>query len=206
LHILYPANNELLNGDELTVSGFVADESSVKQVIISIDDEQVTMSNPDRNWSRMISIEDLSSGVHTITVTAVDTADNSVEESKNFIIDPEVSSPPVIHQVYHQPSMVSNVSNVIVYANISFVSFPVKDVQICYSVDTETIQKNMFQYASFPVQGRHSEDPLRNQSNQPMFGIELGQFPKDTVISYYVVATDIALHDAVSEEYEIIVQ
>ncbi|MFO8078656.1 MAG: Ig-like domain-containing protein [Thermoplasmatota archaeon] len=206
LHILYPANNELLNGDELTVSGFVADESSVKQVIISIDDEQIVIHNPNRNWSRMVSIEGFSSGVHTITVTAVDTADNSVEESKNFIIDPEVSSPPVIHQVYHQPSMVSNASNVIVYANVSFNSFPIKDVQICYSVDAESVQKNMFQYASFPVQGRHSEDPLRNQSNQPVFGIELGQFPKDTVISYYIVATDIALHAAVSEEYEIIIQ
>ncbi len=206
LHILHPENNQLLNTDEMKVSGSVVDESDIKHIMISVDDEQVTMSNPDRNWSRMISIEDLSSGVHTITVTAVDTADNSVEESKNFIIDPELSPPPMIHQVYHQPSMVSNVSNVIVYANVSFNSFPVKDVQICYSIDAATIQKNMFQYASFPVQARHSEDPLGNQSNQPVFGIELGQFPKDTVISYYVVATDIALHATFSEEYKIIIQ
>ena len=205
LSILQPSNNELLNTDEMLVSGSVVDESGVKQITITVDDEKRVMTDPSLNWSNVFSIEDFLPGVHCITVTAVDVAGNHVVETKEVIIDDEMSSPPVIHQVFHTPSVVNNESNVVVYANVSFISYAGKYVQIKYISDMGTFQKNMFQYASFPVQSRHSEDPLKDMSNQPLFGIELGQFPKDTVISYHVVATDLALHSVVSDEYEIIV-
>jgi hypothetical protein len=50
----------------------------------------------------------------------------------------------------------------------------------------------MYRYALYPVQSRHEEDPLRNQSNDPIFGIELGQFPTDQTITYWIVASDTA--------------
>ena len=48
----------------------------------------------------------------------------------------------------------------------------------------------MFRYADNPVQNRHDEDPLKNQSNDPIFGLELGQFPTNTTIKYFIKAFD----------------
>jgi hypothetical protein len=50
----------------------------------------------------------------------------------------------------------------------------------------------MYRYGDFPIQSRHEEDPLINQSNDPVFGIELGQFSTDQTITYWIVARDTA--------------
>ncbi|HEC95241.1 MAG TPA: hypothetical protein ENI45_04675 [Thermoplasmatales archaeon] len=50
----------------------------------------------------------------------------------------------------------------------------------------------MYRYGDYPVQDRHEEDPLKNESNDPVFGLELGQFPTDTNVTYWIVAYDTA--------------
>jgi hypothetical protein len=50
----------------------------------------------------------------------------------------------------------------------------------------------MYRYGDFPIQSRHEEDPLKNQSNDPIFGIELGQFSTGQTITYWIVAVDSA--------------
>jgi hypothetical protein len=50
----------------------------------------------------------------------------------------------------------------------------------------------MYRYGQYPIQSRHEEDPLINQSNNPIFGIELGQFPTGQTITYWIVAVDTA--------------
>jgi hypothetical protein len=57
----------------------------------------------------------------------------------------------------------------------------------------------MYRYGDYPVQSRHAEDPLQNQSNDPIFGIELGQFSTGQTISYWIVAIDTAQNKIQSE-------
>ncbi|HEC81212.1 MAG TPA: hypothetical protein ENI42_02130 [Thermoplasmatales archaeon] len=52
--------------------------------------------------------------------------------------------------------------------------------------------KEMYRYGDHPAQGRHDEDPLKNELNNPLFGLELGQFPANTKVTYWVVAYDTA--------------
>ena len=50
----------------------------------------------------------------------------------------------------------------------------------------------MYQYADNPIQERHQEDPLINNSNSPLFGYELGQFTSGTNITYWIKVIDTA--------------
>jgi hypothetical protein len=50
----------------------------------------------------------------------------------------------------------------------------------------------MFRYADHPVQDRHEEDILKNESNEPIYGLELGQLSVGTIITYWVKAYDFA--------------
>jgi len=56
----------------------------------------------------------------------------------------------------------------------------------------------MFRYADNPVQKRHEEDPLNNQTNDPIYGLELGQLPNNTTINYFIKAIDTANNVIVS--------
>ena len=58
----------------------------------------------------------------------------------------------------------------------------------------------MYRYAENPVQSRHEEDPLKNESNDPIFGVELGQFSTDEIITYWIVAYDTANNSQTSDE------
>ncbi|RLF55394.1 MAG: hypothetical protein DRN13_00440, partial [Thermoplasmata archaeon] len=82
--------------------------------------------------------------------------------------------------------------NIIIYANISSERFEIKDVWLYLEVDGKVIKKRMFRYASFPAQERHKEDPLADLPNDPVFGAELGEFPSNTSITYWVEVTNSA--------------
>jgi hypothetical protein len=106
---------------------------------------------------------------------------------------------PEIEQVYSSPANLTNTSNVIVYANVSTTSPFTLDRVILYCDDgTNTTVYDMYRYGDHPVQSRHEEDPLRNQSNAPLYGKELGQFPTGTTVSYWVVAFDTAQNSKTS--------
>jgi hypothetical protein len=57
----------------------------------------------------------------------------------------------------------------------------------------------MYRYGDYPVQSRHEEDPLKNESNSPRYGTELGQFPTSITITYWIIATDTAHNSKQSE-------
>ena len=63
----------------------------------------------------------------------------------------------------------------------------------------------MYRYGQYPIQSRHEEDPLRNQSNNPIFGIELGQFPTGQIITYWIVAVDTAHNTGQSDVHSFII-
>ncbi|RLF35684.1 MAG: hypothetical protein DRN03_04805, partial [Thermoplasmata archaeon] len=108
---------------------------------------------------------------------------------------------PVISDVYHYPSSPSNESNVIVYANVSCNSPFGIDRVILYIDDGRCItSKVMYRYGDNPVQNRSEEDPLKNTSNSPRYGVELGQLPSGSKITYWVVAYDKANNSASSEK------
>jgi hypothetical protein len=62
----------------------------------------------------------------------------------------------------------------------------------------------MYRYGDYPVQERHEEDPLRNESNAPIYGFDLGQVKGK--IRYWIVVYDSANNMERSEEKEIVVK
>ena len=88
-----------------------------------------------------------------------------------------------------------------IYANVTEGSpFDIKRVVLIWNNGTNDKLSEMFRYADRPVQKRHEEDPLKNQSNDPIYGIELGQFPTNTTISYCIKAFDTANNSVISIE------
>ena len=104
---------------------------------------------------------------------------------------------PIIENISYIPSSPGNESNVVVYANITSF-YRIKNV----SIVVDGMERKMFRYASCPRQPRHEEDVLVNQSNEPRYGVELGQMEKGEHV-FFVVATDTAGNEARSEEYVI---
>jgi len=58
----------------------------------------------------------------------------------------------------------------------------------------------MFRYGDNPVQDRHEEDPLFGELNKPIYGVELGQFPNNELVTYWIVAYDDANNSITSSE------
>jgi hypothetical protein len=82
---------------------------------------------------------------------------------------------------------------VIVYANVTTTApFNLESIVLFCDNGTDTTTYQLYRYGDFPIQSRHEEDPLQNQSNTPIFGRELGQFSTGQVITYWIIATDTA--------------
>jgi hypothetical protein len=111
------------------------------------------------------------------------------------------SHEPIIHSINYSPNVVSNETSVIFYANISTEpSFPLKKIILEYKIETNPmISKALFEYANHPIQPRHPEDPRKNCSNHPIYGIELGRFKSNKMIHYRIVASDIARNKNISD-------
>ncbi len=206
LDIHSPIDFEIVNPQSFHVSGTCSDESGIEEILVSVDDTIWHQASGKEQWHTMVSFSNYTAGVRSITVKAIDHAGNSIEKTVSAVINETTADQkPVIHEAYHQPNEVNNKSNVIVYANVSSSLFPLRKVMISYIVDSELFIDNMYQYAAHPVQSRHHEDPLFNQSNEPVFGKELGQFPEGTTISYQIIATDVSMNTVESSEYTLTV-
>jgi len=125
---------------------------------------------------------------------------NGLETEKVIhIVVNDSSEMPSINKVWYAPENPTNMSNLVVYANVTGDMFSIKKVEI--EIDGEA--KEMYLYASDPVQQRHDEDPLKNESNLPAYGIELGQFPSGSTIKFRVRAYDSAGNSALSDEFAV---
>ncbi|MHA1194425.1 MAG: hypothetical protein ACTSP9_19430, partial [Promethearchaeota archaeon] len=103
---------------------------------------------------------------------------------------------------YHKPENPLNVSNVVLYANVTSSSpFDVKKV-VLYCDNNIYIIKEfiMYRYGDNPIQNRHPEDPLSNETNGPIYGYGLGEFETGEIITYWIVAYDAANNNVKSEK------
>jgi hypothetical protein len=108
---------------------------------------------------------------------------------------------PGISNFSHIPNNPTNISNVIIYADVTSTNpFAIKQVVVYWKNSTKTCSSLMYRYGTNPIQTRHEEDPLKNESNNPLFGYELGLFPTGENITYWVVAYDAALNSRKSNE------
>lgn len=151
------------------------------------------------NWYRTLvyiywNLNGLDLGDHTISARTFDAVGRtSVDEISIVINESGHCWGPQINSFYHQPEHPTNMSNVIVYANVTLGSpFSIQKVVLYWKNSVITKTEEMYRYGDNPVQERHEEDPLKNESNDPIFGFELGQFSTDENITYWIKACDTA--------------
>jgi hypothetical protein len=194
VEITTPISGSIVGRIVLNISGQSSDNVGIDHVEVRVDNNTWRTANGTASWASSWDLGGLSLGDHTISARAIDEQGAESTQTIPFVINESGHSwGPQIEQVYHLPEHPVNTSNVIVYANVSTGSPFALDHIILYCANgTDTTAYEMYRYGDHPVQGRHEEDPLRNLSNAPLYGRELGQFPEGTTISYWIVAVDTA--------------
>jgi len=202
-----PLNEEIVEGESLMISGRSWDNSGIGKVEVALDDGEYEEVNGTENWFIEWDISDLALGDHIISAKAVDIfGQESVHRIFIAVNESGHDWGPLINSFYHAPENLTNISNVIIYANVTKGSpFDLKKIVLHCDNGTETNSFEMYRYADFPVQERHDEDPLQNESNDPLFGFELGQFSTGENITYWVVAYDTANNSKKSDEKSFII-
>ncbi|HER45303.1 MAG TPA: hypothetical protein ENO12_00635 [Thermoplasmatales archaeon] len=200
LFIEHPSDGAIVEQNILDISGYSVDN-------VEIDHVEITLNNVTKiaygttTWNLSWDLTGFPLGDHVLLITAVDSQDLATSHSCSFVLNESGHSwGPEIVDIYHDPEDLVNTSNVIIYANVTTTGpFALHTVILFCDDGTDTISYEMYRYGEYPVQSRHEEDPLFNQSNAPLFGKELGQIPTGQVISYWVVAIDTAGNTKQSE-------
>jgi len=177
--------------NSLRIKGEIKDNAGLKEAKAFIEEREIELG---KKFDMNIS---LPPGDYVIRIIAVDNSSNMANESINFTIK-GVGEKPFINDVFYTPPYPDNESNIVVYANVSRTFYNISRVFI--SINGE--EKEMYEYANNPVQARHPEDSLRNESNAPLYGIELSQMEKGKYF-FRIKAIDTAGNIAVSPEYYI---
>jgi len=178
--------------NELIISGNCTDNYKIKRVEARLDGKEVEISLNGTAWSIKIDPRDLDLGDHYLEIYATDISGLTTSKPVSFsVINNSVTGPKIV-DLYHHPSQPTSEDNIIIYANISSEGFEIKDVWLYLEVNEKIIKRRMFRYASFPAQERHEEDPLADLPNKPIFGAELGEFPSNSSITYWIEATNSA--------------
>lgn len=202
-----PLNEEIVEGESLMISGRSWDNSGIGKVEVALDDGEYEEVNGTENWFIEWDISDLALGDHIISAKAVDIfGQESLHRIFIAVNESGHDWGPLINSFYHTPENLTNISNVIIYANVTKGSpFDLKKIVLHCDNGTETNSFEMYRYADNPIQERHEEDPLQNESNDPLFGFELGQFSTGENITYWVVAYDTANNSKKSDEKSFII-
>jgi hypothetical protein len=193
LSITNPVDGAILKHRILTISGHSADNLGIHQIEIMLDNT-TRPAGGTTTWSLSWDTTGLPLGDHLLTVTAVDTQGLVSIQTRSIVINESGHIwGPQITMFSHVPTNLTNKSNVIIYANVTTTEpFAVRNIILYCNNGTKTVSYTMYRYGDYPVQSRHAEDPLLNQSNNPIYGIELGQFPTGQTITYWIVASDTA--------------
>lgn len=203
-----PLNGEIVEKDLLTIKGHTFDNLGVEKVEVSFDNGEWREATGTDYWSIDWDLSNSSIGDHIVSARVFDTV-GSVSFDEIFIALNESghSWGPIINGFYHQPDHLTNVSNVVIYANVTKGSpFNIQKLVLFWDDGIETKSREMFRYGDNPVQDRHGEDPLKNISNDPLFGFELGQFSTGTNINYWIEAFDNANNKLTSSEKSFIIE
>ena len=201
--ILSPGPDTITEDISLYIYGSCNDDAEVGSVSVAVDDSEWRTAEGTEQWSIIWNISELSLGDHTLLVKAVDTSGLSTLHIRSFVKNETGHNwGPTITSVFYLPVQPTNTSNVIIYANVTTgISFALKNVILLYDNGTGITEQKMYRYGDFPIQDRHEEDPLNNQSNAPLYGLELGQLPSGTTITYWITAYDTANNVQLSDEY-----
>ncbi|MBN1281168.1 MAG: hypothetical protein JXA00_05920 [Candidatus Thermoplasmatota archaeon] len=189
-----PTPGEIIEDDVVVVSGSSSDNQDVAYVDVRLDDGDWQRATGTSAWMLTMDLASVPLGDHMVTAKAVDTDGLCAEQQVCFVLNESGHLwGPAFQEVYHEPVTPVNTSNVVVYANVTSTSpFAIQTVILYCDNGTDVVSCEMYRYGDFPVQGRHEEDPLFNQSNGPVFGKELGQFTTGETVSYWIVAVDSA--------------
>ena len=194
IRIENPLEGAIFEEETIIISGNSWDNLGVERVEVALDDSDFREAYGKENWSIDWDVGEFELGNHIISARAVDiTGRTSVHNISIVLNESGHEWGPQINDFYHKPEKPLNVSNVIVYTNVTSSSpFDVKKVVLYCDDGTEINSYKMYMYGENPVQSRHDEDPLKNELNSPIFGFELGQFSTGKTITYWVVAYDAA--------------
>lgn len=192
-----PADGAVVVGN-VTIRGAATDNTGIAGVDLNLSREWRSVP---ANFS--VAWDPPHLGTYTLQVRATDRQGLQTTRAVTFTVDtPGDWQGPAINEVWHTPAHPNTTSNVVVYANVTARDpFPIKKVEL--TVDNET--EEMWHYAVHPVQGRDSEDPLRNESNAPVYGKALAQLPAGAT-TCRVHAVDSAGHTTTSEPFTIEVE
>lgn len=193
LSIDSPVEGALFEHGIINISGQSSDN-------VGVDHVEITLDNISRQafgttaWNLSWDVTGFPLGDHTLSVKAVDTQGLVSIQTRSFVLNESGHVwGPQINTFYHVPANLTNTSNVIIYANVTVTGpFAINNIILYLNNGTDTTSSTMYRYGDFPIQSRHEEDPLINQSNDPVFGIEFGQFSTGQTITYWIVAVDSA--------------
>jgi hypothetical protein len=200
LSIDAPDDGAILEQGNLSISGQSSDN-------LGIDHVEVTLNNITKTavgtttWNLSLDMTELPLGDHVLSIKAIDSQGLVSIQTRSFVLNESGHTwDPQINTLSYSPVNPINTSNMIIYANVTATGpFAIDTILLyCYN-GTDTVSYEMYRYGEYPVQSRHEEDPLFNQSNDPIFGIELGQFPAGQTIGFWIVATDTA-HNTIQSE------
>jgi len=193
LSIDTPVDGVILEHGILTISGHSTDNLIVDHVEITLDN-LTRQAVGTTTWNLSWDITGLPLGDHVLSVKAIDTQGLISIQTCSFVLNESGHSwGPQIHTFSHGPTNPTNTSNVIIYANVTAMGpFVIDNIILYCDTEANILCYEMYRYGQYPIQSRHEEDPLRNQSNNPIFGIELGQFSTGQTIIYWIVAIDTA--------------
>jgi hypothetical protein len=203
-----PIDSEIVETDLLTIAGNSFDILGVDYVEVSIDRGEWRKATGTEIWSIDWDISSIIIGDHIITARAFDKVGSVSYDEITFTLNESGHSwGPQINNLYHKPDSLTNVSNAIIYANVTSNNpFPINRVVLFWDNGTQQKSKEMFRYADNPVQERHEEDPLKNMSNNPIYGLELGQFSIGSIIEYWIEAYDSAENKITSSKQSFIIE
>jgi len=200
LFVEHPSDGAIVEQNILDISGYSVDN-------VGIDHVEITLNNVTKlaygttTWNLSWDLTGFPLGDYVLTIKAIDSQGLWSSHSCSFVLNESGHSwGPEIVDIYHDPEDLLNTSNVIIYANVTTTGpFNLRTVVLFLNNGTEIISYEMYRYGEYPVQSRHEEDPLFNESNAPLFGKQLGQFPTGQVINYWIVAMDSAGNTKQSE-------
>lgn len=201
INIVYPWENEVITRGPFLIYGDCVDNGVIDHVQVRVDNATWQIANGTSQWIVDWDGGTLSLGDHVIEAQAFDWSGLISTTTSTFAINESGHSwGPQINSLTLLPENLSNLSNVILWVNVSQGSpYQTSWVKLhSILIGKESVQ-DLYRYGDFPVQTRHEEDPLRNESNLPVWGCELGQFPAETTVIYWIVARDSAGNTAASE-------
>ncbi|MEM2387895.1 MAG: hypothetical protein QXW78_02075 [Candidatus Thermoplasmatota archaeon] len=197
-----PEDKIIIFRDVIGIRGVAKDNFRIKKVLVSIDGKEWREAFGKEEWYIELNMSEYNLGEHIIFAKAIDETGREGMDKISIILNESGHQwAPCINYFYHEPEEPTNESNVIIYANVTEGgAFKIEKIVLFWSNGTVVKNREMYRYGDNPSQERHEEDPLKNRTNSPIFGFELGQFSSGEKITYWIEAYDAANNIKVSDK------